>query len=64
MAPSKRAVRIARKVLASDPVVPARMTDVMRDTMWTLQWSELRVLALAVKNAEDPTMRKRKKARR
>lgn len=47
--PRSRAIRIAAKVLASEGVVPARMTDCQRDQMWTLQWSELRVLALAVR---------------
>lgn len=51
--PSKRAIEVAGKVLASDPCSPARMIDAMRDKMWTLQWSELRILALSVKRAAD-----------
>lgn len=49
--PSKRAVRISTKVLKSDGVAPARL-QVKEGDFWTLQWSELRVLALAVKNSE------------
>lgn len=45
---SKRAIKIAEKVLASDGVLPARL-QVKDGDFWTLQWSELRCLGTALK---------------
>jgi len=43
--PSQRTIKLAAKILKSDGVSPARL-QVKDGQFWTLQWSELRALAL------------------
>jgi hypothetical protein len=51
---SQRTIRLADKILRSDGVAPARL-QVKDGAFWTLQWSELRALALLL-----PSRRKAK----
>lgn len=53
--PSKRTIRLAAKVSASDGCSPARL-QVKNGNFWTLQWSELAALARAI-----PTLTRKRK---